>query len=54
MKTFIIKLKKTNSEERSIHRKRYMSFQEAASKAYMIRAKLGSSWTINSITEEQC
>lgn len=54
MKTFVIKLKKNNSEERSIHRKEFWSFQEAASRAYMIRAKLGNNWVIDSVAEEQC
>ena len=53
MKTFIIKLKKSNSEQRSIHRKEFLSFQEAVSEAYMIRAGLGYSWTIDSVVTEE-
>lgn len=54
MKTFLVKLKKNNSEERAIHRLQFLTFQDAVSKAYMIRAGLGNSWIIDSVSEEQC
>ena len=54
MRTYIIKLKRNNSEENVIHRKQFLSFPEAASGAYMIRAKLGNSWIIDSVAEEPC
>jgi len=54
MRTYIIKLKRTNSEENVIHRKQFLSFPDAATGAYIMRAKLGSSWIIDSVAEEQC
>ena len=49
MKKYIIKMKNTKSEQYNIQNKDFVSFPEAASHAYMQRAKMGSHWEIVSV-----
>lgn len=49
MVNFIIKMKNREREEYKIHNKKFETFPEAVSHAYLQRAKLGSQWMIISV-----
>ena len=52
MKTYSIKLKSNTSQEHCIRRAEFLTFPEAASWAFMEKVKMGKSWSIVSVTED--
>lgn len=53
MKSYTIKLRKRDSEQRAIMMKEFLTFAEAASWSYTKSNKLGHSWYIESVSEKE-
>jgi len=52
MKSYTIKMRKRNSEERAIIIREFFTFPEAASWSYVKSNKLGQDWYIESVSEK--
>lgn len=53
MKSYTIKLRKRDSEQRAIMIKEFVTFPEAASWSYIKTSKLGKDWYVESVSEKQ-
>jgi len=53
MKSYTIKLRKRESEQRAMIVREFITFPEAASWSYIKSGKLGKDWYVESISEKQ-
>ncbi len=52
MKSYTIKMRKRNSEERAVVIREFVTFPEAASWSYIKSSKFGQDWYVESISEK--